>query len=298
MGFAGIYTPLVTPFAKDGAIDWDGWDTHVERQVECGVNGLIASGSTGEFYALSMEERAAQARRLKEVASGRVELMMGVNALRLEDSLELARLAAELSMDGLLLAAPPYSLPDDRELAGHCVRIASEAGLPVMLYNFPARTGVDMGTGFLRLVSGNGHIVAIKESGGDIARLHELACMDTGLDVLCGADDMALEFYAWGAVGWVSAAANAVPEEVVAMHDCCAVKGDLSKGRKIIEAIMPLMKTLEESGKFIQCVKRACDVTGLPGGDPRPPLLPIDKDLASKVDQAMREAGNNYRALR
>ena len=287
MRFEGIYTPLVTPFRADGAIDWAAWAETIEFQIARGVHGLIAGGSTGEFYALAQAERLEQFRRLRDVAGRRLPLLAGVNALNADECPAYAAAARAAGMDGLLVAAPPYSQPSDRELADHCLRIDRAAGLPVMLYNFPGRTGAMMGAEFLARVGRNPNFCAVKESSGDIGRVHLLAREFPQIQLSCGADDQALEFFAWGARSWVCAAANGLPDEIVALYRACALEGDFNRGREIMKALLPMMQLLERGGQFIQCVKRGCELAGIPGGPPRPPLRPISAKLRREVDETV-----------
>ena len=297
MRFEGIYTPLITPFRADGAIDWAAWGEVIDFQIARGVNGLIAGGSTGEFYALTSQERLEQFRRLRDIVGKRLPLLAGVNALNADDCPAFAVAAREAGMDGLLVAAPPYSLPTDRELAAHCLRIDQAAGLPVMLYNYPGRTGAMMGEEFLARVGRNPNFCAIKESSGDINRVHLLAREFPHIQLSCGADDQALEFFAWGARSWVCAAANCVPDEIIALYRACAVDGDFVRGRKIMKALLPMMTLLERGGKFIQCVKHACELAGIPGGEPRPPMRPMTKELRRETREAVATLKTTVRQI-
>jgi len=288
MRFDGIFTPVVTPFASDGKVDWGEWESVIEFQIERGAHGLIVGGTTGEFYALEGEERLRQFRRAREIVRGRLPVLAGVNALRTEDSEFFAAEASAAGLDGLLMAAPPYSQPTPKELATHCLRIDRAAGLPVMLYNYPGRTGADMSEEFLSRVGRNANFQAIKESSGDIARLHALARDFPHLQLSCGADDQALEFFAWGAIGWVCGAANCLPTEARALYDLCVVKGDFRAGRQMMMAILPMMSLLERSGKYLQCVKRACDIQGFPGGGTvRSPMRPLSREVEREVDETV-----------
>lgn len=288
MELRGIITPIVTPFAADGSLDWPAWERVIEHQIGQGAHGLIVGGTTGEFYSLTDAERVRQFRRARQVVGGRVPVLGGVNALRVDECPALAAEARAAGLDGLLVAPPPYSQPTPRELAAHCLRIDRAAGLPVMLYNYPGRSGTDMGEEFLSRVGRSANFQAIKESSGDIGRLHLLAREFPQLRLFCGADDQALEFYAWGAVGWVCGAANCIPAESRAFHDCCATRRDFDTGRRLMMALLPMMVLLERSGKYIQCVKRACDTLGIPGGGPtRPPMRPLTKEEARRVDETI-----------
>ncbi|HVL19549.1 MAG TPA: dihydrodipicolinate synthase family protein [Amaricoccus sp.] len=276
MKLEGIYTPLITPFDAAGEIDFDALAELVERLVGAGVHGLISGGSTGENYAETVEERLALARFITERTKGRLPVIVGTGALRTPDSIALATGARDMGADAILLATPPYSVPTEAENAANALAIDQAADLPVILYNYPARMGVSMGTEFLDIVGQSKNVVGIKESSGDINRLHLLALDYPGIQVSCGMDDQALEFFAWGARSWICAGSNFLPEEHVALYEACVVQRDFDKGRRIMAAMMPLMRVLEQGGKFIQCVKHGVEATGLRAGPMRPPLQGLD----------------------
>lgn len=272
MQLEGIYTPLVTPMHADGSFDLDALAELVERLIGAGIHGLISGGSTGENYAETVEERLELARFITERAKGRVPVIVGTGAMRTPDSIALAEGARAMGADAILLGTPPYSVPTEAENAANALAIDRAAGLPVILYNYPGRMGVSMGREFLDLVSASKNIIGIKESSGDVNRIHTLACDYPHIQMSCGMDDQALEFFAWGARSWICAGSNFLPEEHVALYEACSVRGDFAQGRKIMAAMMPLMGVLEQGGKFIQCVKYGVEVSGLRAGPMRPPL--------------------------
>jgi len=137
MRFEGIYTPIITPFLEDGSIDWDSYAEVIDWQIENGVAGIIVGGSTGEFYALSKEERIEQFRFAAKRIGDRVELMAGVNDIRVDECLEITVAAREAGAQSLLVAAPPYSIPSEAELAHHVLKIADTSGLPIMVMPEP-----------------------------------------------------------------------------------------------------------------------------------------------------------------
>lgn len=268
----GIYTPLITPFHTDGSFDLDALAELVERLIAAGVHGLISGGSTGENYAETVEERLELARFITERTAGWLPVIVGTGAMRTPDSIALAQGAREMSAAGLLLGTPPYSVPTEAENAANALAIDAAADLPIILYNYPGRMGVSMGREFLDIVSQSKNFIGIKESSGDVNRIHLLACDYPQIQMSCGMDDQALEFFAWGARSWICAGSNFLPEEHVALYHACAVEGDFSKGSRIMAAMMPLMGVLEQGGKFIQCVKHVVEVSGLRAGPMRPPL--------------------------
>ena len=283
MKFEGIYTPINKPFSGDGSIDWDAYANVIDWQIENGVAGIIVGGSTGEFYALSKEERVQQFKFAGDRIDGRVEFMAGVNDIRVDECLDISLAAVSAGAKSLLVAAPPYSLPSEEELAHHVITIAETTKLPIMLYNYPGRTGVEMGETFLDAVANNPLIAAIKESSGDYSRLPLLSNNYPSIELTVGGEEQVLEFAAWGAKSWVCATANFFPSECVQLMDILGKNSDFDKGKRLMSAFMPLMQALEQGGKFLQCVKLGCEQQGRPGGKVRLPLLPIEETLKKEM---------------
>ena len=283
----GIYTPIVTPYNEDGSFHFDALADVIEHLVSAGVHGIISGGSTGENYTQTTEERLELARFTKDRLKGRLPLIVGTGTMRTPDSIALAVGAKDMEADAILLGTPPYSVPTERENALNALAIDRAANLPIVLYNYPGRMGVNMGEEFLNRVGRSRNICAIKESSGDINRVHLLARDYPHIQMSCGMDDQALEFFAWGARSWICAGSNFLPEEHVALYEACAVNGDFSKGRRIMSAMMPLMRVLEQGGKFIQCVKHGVETAGLYTGGLRPPLKGLNKDEKRELEQVI-----------
>ncbi len=286
--FEGIYTPVVTPYAADGGVNWDALAEVIEYLIENGVHGLISGGSTGENYAQTVDERLELARFTHEQLKGRVPLVVGTGAMLTGDSVALASGARDLGADAILLASPPYSVPTDRENALNALAIDKAADLPVMLYNYPHRTGTMMGEEFLDRVGRSRNFCGIKESSGDINRVHLLARDYPHIQLGCGMDDQALEFFAWGAPFWVCGGSNFLPAEHVALYQACVIEGNFAKGRRIMSALMPLMRVLEQGGKFIQTIKYGVTMNGIDAGVVRPPLKGLNKDDKRALEQVTR----------
>lgn len=297
MKFEGIYTPIVTPYHEDFSIDFERLSEIVEFLIGGGVSGIISAGTTGEYYAQSTEERFDLMEFLHKKINGRVTYIVGTGAIRTEDSIEYAEQAVKVGADALLVATPPYAVPTEREVALHALAIDRAANLPIMLYNYPGRMGVNMGEEFLDRVGRSPNFCAIKESSGDVNRIHTLARDYPHIQLSCGMDDQALEFFAWGARSWVCAGSNFAPEIHVAMYQACAVEGDFTKGRRIMSAMMPLMRVLEQGGKFIQCVKHGMTTRSLPAGPPRKPLQPLNKDDKRCLEQVLRVMNTTFNQI-
>lgn len=292
MNFDGIYTPVITPLAADGSIDQAGFAEVLEYLIDAKVHGIIVAATTGEYYAHTAQERYDLAKFAKDVIGTRVPLMLGTGAIRTEDSVEYAKVAKAIKADSILVTTPPYALPTEQETAVHALTIDQAADLPVMFYNYPARMGVSMGKEFFDTVFAQSkNFVGLKESSGDMNQLHMLARNYPNLNISCGWDDQALEFFAWGARSWVCAGSNFVPREHIALYEACVIEKDFDKGRRIMAAMMPLMDYLE-TGHFIQCIKYGCELNGLRTGSVRAPLqaLPEDKKQAfAEIVQQLKQ---------
>jgi len=287
MHFEGIYTPVVTPFNDDFSINVDCLTEIIEHLIEAGVHGIVLAGTTGEYYAQTTEERIQMMTFCHSLIKDRLPLIIGTGAIRTEDSIEFALAAKAAGADALLIATPPYAYPTSHEIALHALAIDRAANLPVMLYNYPGRMCVNMDEETLDLLHKNPNFCAIKESSGDINRLHMLALDYPHIQLACGMDDQALEFFAWGARSWVCAGSNFAPEAHIALYQACVVDGDFDKGRRLMSAMMPLMHVLEQGGQFIQCIKHGLALRGFDAGPPRKPLQALNEDDKYRLKQVI-----------
>lgn len=278
MRFEGIYTPVVTPHRPDHGIDRDRFAEVLELLIGAGVHGLVIAGTTGEYYAQTVEERIEMMQFAGQVIAGRLPMVVGTGAIRTEDSITLAEAARAAGADALLVTTPPYACPTGTEIALHALAIDRAADLPVMLYNYPGRMSAEMDEEMLDLLGGSPNFCAIKESSGSPDRLHLLAREYPHIQLSCGMDDQALEFFAWGARSWTCAGSNFAPEAHIAMYRACAVEKDFDKGRRIMSAMMPLMQVLEQGGKFVQSIKHGVTLRGIDCGPPRRPLQPLSDE--------------------
>jgi 4-hydroxy-tetrahydrodipicolinate synthase len=288
MNMEGIFTPIITPYLSDGAIDKDGFANMAEFLIESGVHCILIGGSTGEYYAQTFEERIEMMHLANEIIGQRVPLMVGVGATRTEEAVMLAKAAKEAGANAILINSPPYAVPTDAENAMHALQIDRAVNLPIMLYNYPHRTGTNMGREYLDRVGRSKNFCGIKESSGDINRVHILARDYPHITLGCGMDDQALEFFAWGARMWICAGSNFLPKEHIALYQTCVIENDFRKGRRIMSALLPLMSVLEQGGKFVQSVKYGCEIVGLRAGPPRSPLRPLTKDDKRLMDETVR----------
>lgn len=298
MKFEGVYTPVITPFSADYSIDRQAFAEVIEHQIDAGVHGVIISGTTGESYALTLQERVSCFRLAKDVINKRVPMIAGIGATRTDEVVDLGLSARDLEADALLLPAPAYAVPAQEELSQHALTVDQAVDLPIMLYNYPGRTGVMMDEYFLDRISTSKNICAIKETSGDVNRLHMLANKYTNLQLSCGWDDQVLEFFAWGATSWVAGAANCLPREHIALYEACVLENDFAQGRRIIAAMLPFFQLLDDSGKFVQIIKYASSLAGLKPGVVRRPQLPMSEELEQQVEKMCSELQRAVREIR
>ncbi|MFO1039605.1 MAG: dihydrodipicolinate synthase family protein [Geminicoccaceae bacterium] len=298
--FEGVMTVIATPFGANGAIDLKVLGQHLDFVIERGVHWIIPGGTTGEYYAQTTDERRRVIEFTARHVGKRARLAVGANSARPDETVELTNYAKSLGYEAQMLAAPYYSLPDTHALADHYRYLARETGLPIILYNFPARTGVDMDRAFLEAVDDVKEVCAIKESSGSFARLLEqVVQFDGRYQRICGADDQAVDHFLWGARAWIAGASNFLPAEHVALYETCVVRQDYVAGQKLMRTMLPLFYLLENGGKYIQYVKYGCELAGVPVGNVRRPLLPLsDEEKASfrSLYNAVKQAGIERRA--
>jgi len=271
--FDGVFTALVTPFTDTGAIDWLAFDRLVDGQLEAGVAGLVPVGTTGEAATLSPDEAAGLVARTARRAAGRAYVLAGTGSNATDKTIAATRRAIDAGADGVLIVTPYYSRPTQRGLIAHFGEVADATGAEIMLYSVPGRAAVAIEPATAAaLAAACPGIVAIKEAGGDAARVTELrAACGPGFVVHCGDDALALPFYALGARGLTSVVSNFAPAECVALHEAWR-SGDAARALDIHERLAPLVKAM-----FVETspapVKAALAMAGRMGPKLRLPLV-------------------------
>ena len=277
MNINGILVPIVTPFDKNGDIDTVVLTNIVNSFIEKGVAGIVACGTTGEYYTFSPEERELVLSTIAKAAKGKVTLIAGVNSLSTEHSIELANQAKQLGYDGLMLSANPYSLPSQEGIIAHFEKVADASSLPIIMYNFPDRVGVSIEFETVAHLAKHPNIAGIKESSGDFS--HALRMMQANFEnfeVVCGCDDQPVDFFFWGSKSWIAGAANVFPEEQVKLFNA-AQEGDWELAKQIMSDIYPAIHSME-SGNYNQKAKAGCLKGTVDVGNVRLPLVPMTKE--------------------
>ena len=288
--FRGVFVALATPMDEGEEIDFPNLHRFVDYLItEGGVHGLIPLGSTGEYYALDDAEKDDVVKAVVETAGGRVPVLVGTNSGSTRRVIDLSQRAVHLGAAGVLLAPPYYSLPTPDELLAHFRSVNHELDVPIMLYNYPARTGVDLTPDLVSELADLKNVRYIKESTGESGRVSEIiaGCGDR-LDVFCGSDAISFESLQLGAVGWVAGVANAIPKEHVKLYELTRDSRNFDAARDLFYKMLPLLQCMEAGGKYTQFVKAACAHCGNPIGPPRRPLLPATKKESDRLAQLIQ----------
>jgi 4-hydroxy-tetrahydrodipicolinate synthase len=270
---------MVTPFTDDGALDLDGAQRLAARLIDEGCDGLVLSGTTGESPTTTDAEKAALVRAVREAVGGRATIVAGVGTADTAHTTELARAAEKAGADGLLVVAPYYSRPPQDAVEAHLREVADATGLPLMLYDIPARTGTRIEPETMLRLAGHPRIVAVKDCAHDLLGTQKVLHR-TELAYYAGCDEQTLALYAVGGAGCVSTVANVVPRHFRAILDTFDTGDTTAAARRqhaandLIEAMMatPLPGTVTTKALLTRL--------NLPAGPVRPPLRPADRNTA------------------
>ena len=285
--FRGSIVAIVTPF-RDGELDVVALERLIELQIAAGTQGIVPCGTTGESATLSHEEHERVIDVVVKKTDGRVPVIAGTGSNYTQEAIRLTKHAQEMGADGALLIAPYYNRPSQEGLYRHFMAIADAVSIPLVLYNIPSRTGVNMEPATFVRLAAHENIVSVKEASGRTDMTAEII-KETGLEVLSGDDSLTLPLLALGAVGVISVAANVVPRSVADMVDLFR-EGDLEKSRETFYRLLPLFRAL-----FVEVnpvpVKKALAIGGLISEDVRLPLAPLAPASEEKLRQAIEAVG-------
>lgn len=289
--FRGSMTALVTPFSRDGALDKDAMRRFIEWQLEEGTSGLVPVGTTGESPTLSHAEHREVVALTVEVAGGRVPVIAGAGSNNTAEAIELVKHAETVGADAVLVVTPYYNKPTQRGLYTHFAEVARATSLPIIIYNIPGRSIIDMTPETMgRLANDFKNIVGVKDATGKVERVSEqrLTCGKDFIQ-LSGEDASALGFNAHGGVGAISVTSNIAPR-LCAEFQAATLANDKDKALDLQDRLMPLHKAI-----FIEpglCgAKYALSRLGRVENVVRSPLMTIEASTAERIDAAMIHAG-------
>jgi 4-hydroxy-tetrahydrodipicolinate synthase len=238
-------------------------------------------------YAFTEAERLEVFKFVKEKVDGRVTLIAGTNSGATRDVIRYSQIAEGMGYDALMVAVPPYSRPNQRELLAHYEAVAKAVKIPIVLYNFPWRAGTEVGYEVLDDLTKYDHVIGIKEASGEMARVYEMRLRyGDRYQMICGSDDQALDYFLWGTTSWIGGAASCAPIEHHEILEA-ALNNDFVAARKHMDKILPLLRNME-SGGYTQKVKLGCELRGIPVGKPRQPLLPLSAEDRKEFERIFK----------
>ncbi|MGW0803721.1 dihydrodipicolinate synthase family protein [Nonomuraea sp. NPDC002799] len=282
----GVMVATALPLRADLSVDFDGYAEHCRWLVAAGCDGVVPNGSLGEYQTLTAQERVQVIETAVEAVGG-ANVMAGAGAYGAAESRRWAEQAGAAGCGSVLLLPPNAYRADERAVVAHYREVA-KAGVPIVAYNNPFDTKVDLTPALLARLHEEGLIVAVKEFSGDVRRTYELAELAPELDLLIGSDDVLLELAVAGAVGWIAGYPNALPAASVALYRA-AVAGDLDTALPLYRRLHPLLRW-DSKTEFVQAIKLSMDLAGRHGGPCRQPRQPLTAEQAVVVRAATEKA--------
>lgn len=283
----GVLPAIITPFTKENKIDKEGLRQNIEFLIEKGVSGIVPCGTTGEAATLSIEEHEKVIELTVEYST--VPVVAGTGSNNTTEALELTGFAQDAGADAALLITPYYNKPNDRGMLAHFKTISDAVDIPIILYNVPSRTGINLKPEIVGELAKESNIVGVKEASGNLDQITKILELteDEDFVVLSGDDALTLPIMALGGAGVISVVANVAPELVVSMVDAFR-RGDLEEAKKLHLKLAPLVRAVFLETNPIP-VKKAVELIGLPAGGLRLPLAALSEDNERKLRSELND---------
>ncbi|KJL06761.1 MULTISPECIES: 4-hydroxy-tetrahydrodipicolinate synthase [Priestia] len=292
MNFGQVLTAMVTPFDQNGEIDFNATKTLVEHLITNGTDGLVVAGTTGESPTLTTEEKIELFKCVVEAAAGRVHVIAGTGSNNTQASISLTKLAEETGVDGIMLVAPYYNKPSQEGLYQHFKTIAQSTSLPVMLYNIPGRSVVNISVETIVRLSEIPNVVSIKEASGNLDAMAEIISKTpSDFTLYSGDDGLTIPVLAIGGAGVISVASHIIGNDMQQMINAFK-NGDVQKAAATHRNLLPIMRAL-----FIapspSPVKAALNLNGIQVGGVRLPMVPLSNKEQSALEEVLQASGIN-----
>ncbi|MEE1128390.1 MAG: 4-hydroxy-tetrahydrodipicolinate synthase [Methanobrevibacter sp.] len=294
MKFEGTYVAMVTPFDENEQIDEEGFRSNINYLIDQGVNGLVGAGTTGESATVDHEEHKKIIDILVDEVNGRVDAIAGTGSNSTYEAADLTKYAADAGADGALLITPYYNKPQQHALIEHYRTVAQESELPIIAYNVPSRTGVDMNVETIVELAKIDYIDAVKEASGSVDKVSDIyrALQHDGLEddfsILSGEDSLTLPLMAVGATGVVSASANIDARRMVLMVDSI-LNDDYTRAMELHYEMVELIRALFVESNPVP-VKTAMNIMGMPAGPLRLPLMEMKDENLEILKKALKDS--------
>ena len=281
----GVLPALITPFTKDNKVDKQGLQQNIGFLIENGISGIVPCGTTGESATLSIREHESVIEIAIDCSS--VPVVAGTGSNNTTEAVELTKFAGDAGADAALLITPYYNKPNDRGMLAHFKTVANKVDIPLILYNVPSRTGINLKPEIVAELAKESNIVGVKEASGNLDQVTRIIEMtqDEDFVVLSGDDGLTLPIMALGGAGVISVVANVAPHLMVSMVEAFR-NGDIEKARKLHITLAPLIRAVFLETNPIP-IKKAVELIGLSAGHLRLPLAPISEDKERKLKTAL-----------
>ncbi|MGF9799674.1 dihydrodipicolinate synthase family protein [Brevibacillus agri] len=280
--FEGVYVAIVTPFTRDYEVDYKRLTELCDWLIQEGVNGLVPSGSLGEYATMTGEERAKVIHTVIAAAKGRVPVVVGSAAPSTRQAVEWVQFSKDAGAEGVMALPPINYKPLENEVFAHYEAL-NTVGLPIIAYNNPHDYKIDLTPDILVRLAKLENIVAVKEFSGDVRRMQDILAQ-TDLEVMVGVDDLVMEGGLIGATGWIAGVPNALPKEGVELFRL-ARAGKLAEAQALYRRLLPLFH-YDASPQLVQSIKYMMELAGFPVGPTRPPRLPLADDYYAGIKKA------------
>ncbi|WP_071394386.1 4-hydroxy-tetrahydrodipicolinate synthase [Bacillus tuaregi] len=292
MNFGQLLTAMVTPFDQNGEVDYSATRNLVNYLIENGTEGLVVAGTTGESPTLTTEEKVELFKFVVNVVEGRIPVIAGTGSYNTRESIHLTKLAENAGVDGVMLVVPYYNKPSQEGLYQHFKAIAESTSLPVMLYNIPGRSVINMSVDTTVRLAQIPNIVAIKDASGNLDAMSEIIRQTPeGFSLYSGDDGVTLPVLSIGGAGVISVASHVIGKEMQTMIKHF-MGGNHRKAAEMHRNLLPIMKALFAAPNPTP-VKAALNLAGVPVGGVRLPLIPLNDTELSSLKAVLNELKEN-----
>ena len=294
MNFEGTYVAMVTPFDKNKEIDEEGFRSNINYLIDQGVNGLVGAGTTGESATISHEDHRKIIDILVDEVDGRVETIAGTGSNATSEAIDLTKYALDANCDAALVITPYYNKPQQHAMVNHFQMLSDVADIPIIAYNVPSRTGVNMDVDTIVEIAKIDNIEAVKEASGSVDKVSDIyrALTHEGLEddfnILSGEDSLTLPIMAVGGTGVISASANIDAKRMVLMVDSI-LNDDYGRAFELHYEMLELIRALFIESNPVP-VKTAMNIMGLPSGPLREPLAPMKEENVEVLKKALKDS--------
>lgn len=294
MNFEGTYVAMVTPFTEDEEIDEEGYRTNINSLIDSGVSGLVAAGTTGESATLSHEEHRRIVEILIDEVDGRVDTIAGAGSNSTQEAIDLVNFSEEAGADAALVITPYYNKPQQHALIEHYRLISDASDIPIIAYNVPSRTGINMDVETIVEIAKFDNIDAVKEASGSLDKISDLynellkENLEEDFNILSGEDALTLPIMALGGTGVISASANIDARRMVLMVDSI-LNDDYDRARELHYDMLEVIRALFIESNPVP-VKTAMNLMGLPSGPLRKPLVGMKDENLEILKKALKDS--------